>query len=390
MVLTANEQFLDWMIAHQIGLMRVAMGLSKEIQNKLEANSNQLINLIENHVHFRLITKADWQKLTALLEDIAELRSQVWSDIYDFLLDNGKALSSDEKQQFSMAFALLMPVVVKMKSSGEQVPIGNTFVQGRPLKDWVNRMRDDDIGRIGATLQSQLLSGADEKAIATSIRGTKRMRYKDGISQGNESAIETVTRTFVNTIANVATNAIVAANEGLFSKEVYVAVLDGRTSANCRSLDGQVFSKGKGPHPPIHPNCRSRRFPVADIDKMVRLPTVHNVEKVLLKEYAQIANIPTASSAGRLSGIHKSAFDAYSEKRKRELVGQVPGKTTYQEWLSRQTAAVQDDILGPTRGKLFRKGGLTLDRFVARDGSQLNLDELRKREESAFRKAGLL
>lgn len=57
------------------------------------------------------------------------------------------------------------------------------------------------------------------------------------------------------------------------------------------------------------------------------------------------------------------------------VVGQVPAETTYDQWLRRQSAAFQDDILGPTRGRLFREG-MTLDRFVDHTGRRVTLDEL--------------
>ena len=44
--------------------------------------------------------------------------------------------------------------------------------------------------------------------------------------------------------------------------------------------------------------------------------------------------------------------------------------------------------LGKTKGELFRKGDLPLDRFVD-DGRTLTLDELRDLEGKAFAKAGL-
>jgi hypothetical protein len=52
-------------------------------------------------------------------------------------------------------------------------------------------------------------------------------------------------------------------------------------------------------------------------------------------------------------------------------------------------AEFQDEILGVTKGRLFREGGLTLDRFVDSKGREYSLDELRKRDADAFEKAGL-
>lgn len=53
-----------------------------------------------------------------------------------------------------------------------------------------------------------------------------------------------------------------------------------------------------------------------------------------------------------------------------------PPRENYGEWLRRQDAATQDDILGPARGRLLRAGKLTVDRFVDMKGKALTLDEL--------------
>lgn len=73
----------------------------------------------------------------------------------------------------------------------------------------------------------------------------------------------------------------------------------------------------------------------------------------------------------------------------RELTGTTPARTTYQSWLTGQSAAFQNDILGPTRGALFRRGGLKLDRFVEFDGTELTLAQLASRNTNAFLRAGL-
>ncbi|WVM87989.1 hypothetical protein UMZ34_16725 [Halopseudomonas pachastrellae] len=62
---------------------------------------------------------------------------------------------------------------------------------------------------------------------------------------------------------------------------------------------------------------------------------------------------------------------------------------SYGDWLKTQSAERQDEVLGPTRGKLFREGGLTLDRFYNDRGLYLDLDQLRERDARAFEKAGI-
>jgi Na+-transporting NADH:ubiquinone oxidoreductase subunit NqrA len=61
----------------------------------------------------------------------------------------------------------------------------------------------------------------------------------------------------------------------------------------------------------------------------------------------------------------------------------------YDRWLRRQPVAFQNDVLGVAKGKLFRQGGLTLDRFISRAGDELTLEQLREREFGAWENAGL-
>ena len=67
----------------------------------------------------------------------------------------------------------------------------------------------------------------------------------------------------------------------------------------------------------------------------------------------------------------------------------VGARTTYGGWLGGQPAEVQDEILGADRGKLFRSGGLAIDKFTDDTGIVYSLDELESRNPLAFVKANL-
>jgi hypothetical protein len=89
----------------------------------------------------------------------------------------------------------------------------------------------------------------------------------------------------------------------------------------------------------------------------------------------------TVSNA--ISGMARDAFFEANDNlfdlgpgTRESMDGEVPESLTYNEWLKGQPAAVQDDILGPTRGELFRKGGIHLERFVDDSGRKWTLDEL--------------
>ncbi|MGT2493120.1 hypothetical protein ACU4GD_28065 [Cupriavidus basilensis] len=69
--------------------------------------------------------------------------------------------------------------------------------------------------------------------------------------------------------------------------------------------------------------------------------------------------------------------------------GQVPADMTYSQWLMKQSAARQDEVVGPTRGALMRSGGMKFDELYDSRGRYLSLDELRRRDAAAFERAAL-
>ena len=65
-------------------------------------------------------------------------------------------------------------------------------------------------------------------------------------------------------------------------------------------------------------------------------------------------------------------------------VEQVSSRVTYGGWLSDQPVEFVDEALGVERSKLFREGGLTIDKFVDPTGRVYSLDQLQKMNPIAF------
>ena len=72
-----------------------------------------------------------------------------------------------------------------------------------------------------------------------------------------------------------------------------------------------------------------------------------------------------------------------------ENVGSVPVDVTYQDWLFRQPASFQDDVLGVSRARLFRRSRVRLEQFVDESGREFTIGELRRSIPAAFVEAGL-
>tara|TARA_Y100000287_G_scaffold61208_1_gene48176 strand:+ start:217 stop:435 length:219 start_codon:yes stop_codon:yes gene_type:complete len=68
--------------------------------------------------------------------------------------------------------------------------------------------------------------------------------------------------------------------------------------------------------------------------------------------------------------------------------GTVPDGQTYGEWLALQPSKTQKDVLGPEKvpyfNRLVKKYGPTdaIRKFVSEDGSELTLEQLRRRHGS--------
>ncbi len=73
--------------------------------------------------------------------------------------------------------------------------------------------------------------------------------------------------------------------------------------------------------------------------------------------------------------------------------GQVSASLDYYHWLQQQPASFQDAAIGPKRAKLFREGGLSVQRFAElqldRNFASLNLAQMKTLEPLVFERAGM-
>jgi SPP1 gp7 family putative phage head morphogenesis protein len=198
--------------------------------------------------------------------------------------------------------------------------------QGSLLRDWLRDLPQQTAARVRATIRQGYTDGLGALEIARQIRGT---RARPGVMDTSRRGAETMVRTAVAHTASRARD--LTYRESGVAREQWVSVLDARTSSICRSRDGNIYDVGKGPRPPAHPNCRGTMIPVT-------------------------------------SG-NRAALEA---------------RPTYNDWLTRQPASVQDDILGPTRGRLFRSGEYPVDRFTDRAGQEYTLEQLRAKDAETF------
>lgn len=385
--MTFNEQFFDASVRHQIDLLRFGSGVARKVNGILDETRADLRRQVERRLgKVTGITGASLKRLRELERAIDQTRSGAWNDVTESWTRTAVDVALEEPLFMAGVATRILPVELDLvqPSAGTLRALATTRpFQGRHLKEWAQSAQRADLQRIHSQIRIGMVQGEGARDIAARVFGVR------GAMSITRHQAEAVTRTVINGVSNAAQQEFLRENSDLFDVEQYVATLDARTTAICRALDGKQFPVGKGPVPPQHVNCRSLRVAAIDGEVIGERPFKAGTEQQMLREYAAQNNLGKLGSRDDLPKGHKSKYDAFKRRRMRELTGQVPAKTTYQEWLKGQPPEIQDDILGPTRGKLFREGGLTLDRFVHRDGDELTLEELRQRNREAWERAGL-
>lgn len=216
-----------------------------------------------------------------------------------------------------------------------QVQLG--MAQNEGIDDLVRRVR----GRRAGYIRQSRATG---RFVAKGTRRTRvRPRYVGGVLQATTREAEALVRTAVNHIGTRAHLRTYQANADVTERFRYTATLDSRTSFICMSLDGQewAYDDPEARFPPQHFNCRSIPVPVI--------------------KWEELGIAPPAE------GTRASAD------------GQVPGETTYEQWLRDQPKSVQDEILGPARARLFRARKVGLRDLVRKDNRVVTVGELRER-----------
>lgn len=390
---TANEELFDAMLRHQVFLLRLAASVKRETTAILNRTERDIADKIRGALFdVKGITPSAFRKIALLQRDLERIRSKAWDDVEKLWVDELLDLARKEPEFTAGTLRTVSPVLLRLamptREDAEKI-VAKLPIEGKTIKEWVAAAKQSDLDRIQTRVRIGVVQEDTAPQIARRVVGRSRLRGADGTTQTTRNHTGSIIATALIAIASRSREQFVVSNEALFTTEQFVATLDSRTTPICRSLDGKIFKIGEGPHLPLHFNERSIRIPALDGAALGNRPARTFTQKQLLGEFAEQENIKSVSSRGKLPFGMRGKFDAFARVRMRELTGLVPGRLTYGEWLKSQSAKFQDEVLGATRGKLFRRGELTLDKFVNRQGDEIPLRDLARLEREAFVAAGL-
>jgi SPP1 gp7 family putative phage head morphogenesis protein len=391
-VATANEELYDETIRHAVQVQRFSLGEIKRLLPILEKSERQVAARLADRlsgVAGRGRGEYSTARLASILDQVRDIRQKAIARLKDQLTETLVEKSKEEAEAEAVRIQGAVPVELSLVSVPAETLRGvvtRSPFGGDILRNWFRKLEAADRNRMREAIQQGLVQGETVEQI------TRRVR--DSVFAGSRRDATAVVRTAINHTSNIARDELWKANADLITGLRWTATLDGRTTAICRSRDGRIFPVDSGPRPPAHFNCRSVMVAVVDGAEAVgSRPFVRDdrTGEKRQKDFRKEARSQLRSELGRgaTSDEIRTRANRLRKSFYKDNVGQVPAATTYQEWLKRQPAKFQDEILGRTKGALFRRGGLTLDRFVDRQGAELNLKELYARDPKAFRKAGV-
>lgn len=335
------QDLLDRITRHQIFVQRLAGGQVKEAAIR--------INTIK--------TRLEQTILQGNLDEVVEQRYQLQIDDLEQYLRATYGEVTGDFEQFGTDFieyeAEFSAKMIGATTNAPFLPpspdqLRSAFFtdllslqpskQGRTVMAYMEQFSTDKVNQFLQAIRDGFALGQTGREIQDITNGLLSL-------QRNQT--ESLIRTLTNHLANQARQMTFEENEDVLEGYEWISVLDSRTSFICMSRDGTVYPIGNNPEispkPPAHFGCRSttvpkvkREFSLFDDDERERIARGPDGKSRLIK------------------------------------------KQSYEEWLRKQPESFQIQVLGPERQKLFKSGGLSLDRFVDPSGRTLTLDELRQ------------
>lgn len=369
-----NDDISDALTSHSIGLQRLSNREVRQIIAILNKSDPRIVERLLRE-DMTAISRARQQKL---LKDIRAIVASSYEDATGRLHIDLNALAEYEGDYQTDMLNRVVPVNVNwITPSGDQLFAAATSrpFQGRLLREWYTKLEADAQSRIRTTIQQGIVEQRTTAQMVRDIRGTRAQGFKDGVLQTNRRAAEAVVRTAVNHTATASRERLYTRNKRLIKGSQWLSTLDTRTSAPCRAADNRVA---------WHDGYTRRDFPKST-KFLADVPGFTNETRPPYHINCRSSTTPVLRSFSDLGIPGKDLTDT----TRASMNGQVAADQTYSDWLRKQPVSVQDDVLGPSKAKLFRAGEIDLDRFVNNAGDELTLDQLRKQEAAAWDKAGL-
>lgn len=334
-----NETDLqDAILRHSLQILRLSANEQAEVDQILADLEAELKQLLQS----QNLTEVGKRELQGIINDAEKLIDPAFraaASTTDF-----RELVVIVAEHASELVGGLMPSDAVIDSLSKDV-----IVDGSPAADWWARQGEDLAFRFAGQVRQGVINGETNERIVGRIVGR---RGEPGIMDLTRRNARSLVATSVMTAANEARLATFRKSSRFISGVRWLATLDGHTCPRCMALDGQGW------------DLDGNKLPGTKVEFMA--PPIHFNDRCVLspipKESEAFASIDAA--------LAKTATRASAN-------GPIKASTSFDEFLSRQTDAFVENVLGAERAALFRAGKITVRDLVSGTGRELTMTELR-------------
>lgn len=385
----ANTRLMDASVRHQIFLLRFAGASAKklvkllddadkDVARQLQDRLDRLGPLDRQQVGQGLATT---RRLQAMQREFRRLNAEVREAMRRELRSDLAGLSEQEvdiavrRLEEATRFGGVNLEALRPAPDVTRALVDGAVVRGQTLRESFKSLSDARLRRLNSEVSLGVVENQTTPQIIRRVRETLKVSHRHA---------EALSRTAVNSVGNQSRELLYERNKDVVKSLRYTATLDSRTTLRCQSLDGRIFPVNEGPRPPQHVNCRSVVSPVTRSWSEL-------AEDGALQPGRGADDIDTLFRRKlKEQGIPDDQIPLVMRNARASMNGQVPRTLSYNDWLKTQPDEFQDEVLGPTKGKLFRDSGLGVDKFVdLKTGRPFTLDDIRRKNEAAWMRAGL-
>ena len=309
---------------------------------RLDAGEQARIISLLKRMEKELITKVaagttDWSK-ARISQQMAEINTVIqryYDIIAGHMTNTATELAQVSATSAGAALSTLMDGAASVLPSEAALRalISDALIMGAPQAEWWSRQAADVAFRFQSVFRQGLA------AAETSQQIIKRVREQMNVTRANAAAL---VQTGMTSIANEARMSVFQVNSDVVTGVRWLATLDNKTCAVCGARDGMTWKLDGTPINATLPFVQ---------------PPLHFNDRCVLSPQTMFSGL----------GSGQRASDA----------GPVDRKTTFEDFLAKNSDSWQDENLGKGRAQMWRDGKITLKDLTSGTGRPLTLDQLR-------------
>ncbi|MCW7764304.1 hypothetical protein [Photorhabdus luminescens] len=369
---TVNDKLRNEAIARKLFSGRYSNHVARRVVKKLNEFDAELVTklivaLDDSNISAESFTV---RRLESLLGSVREINKRAVTETFTDLADELLALAKYETGYYPSLFESLLPDVVLrhhplMGVTQDMIyaaAMGKPF-QGKLLSEWASGLEQDRMIRINNAVRNGYLYGDSAYEIGKKIRGHAIQNYNDGVLQMSRANATSIAKTAVSHLQSIARDEFAHVNRDLIDCKQWLSTLDNQTSTMCIIRDHKKYTlNGK----PI-----GHKIPYLQGPGRIHF-CCRSTENLVTKSWKELGIKANEMPVGT-----RASMD-----------GQVPADISYLDWLKSQSLKRQIEILGETRARLMRDGGIDPSAFFTDKGEFITLNKLKELDEKAFEDAG--